>query len=101
VIDAARLDSPQYRPGTMKKALRIVAAVLLVTAAGYWLVAGANCGWTKTSVPVKTVDEVTGLEHFEWQDKFVPGLDFLGAAMLPAGALAGVSLILRNKISGT
>jgi hypothetical protein len=46
----------------MSKTLRILALVLALAAAGTWLATGGNRGWTKTSVPVRTVDEVTGLE---------------------------------------
>jgi hypothetical protein len=48
-------------------------------------------------VPVKKVDDVTGIEGIEYQRRFVPGLDFLGAAALGAGILAGVSCLFRNK----
>ena len=81
----------------MRRTLRIVAAVLLVGSIAFWAVAGANRGWTKTRVPKKVVDEVTGLEGVLWQDKFVPGVDFLGAALLGAGVLAGVSFLVRTK----
>ncbi|MBI5385103.1 MAG: hypothetical protein HZA90_10495 [Verrucomicrobia bacterium] len=81
----------------MKRCFRIAALVLAVTVAGFWLAAGAHRGWTKTSVPVKTVDEVTGLEGLEYRKQFVPGLDFLGAALLGAGILAGASLLFRNQ----
>ena len=38
--------------------------VLVLLAAGAtWLATGANRGWTKTSVPVKTLDEVTGIVY--------------------------------------
>ena len=57
----------------------------------------ADRGWTKTRVPKKVVDEVTGLEGIQWQDKFVPGVDFLGAALLGAGILAGVSIFVPAK----
>ena len=46
----------------MKKILRILALLVVVAAATTWLVTGANRAWTKTSVPVKTLDEVTGIE---------------------------------------
>jgi hypothetical protein len=72
----------------MKRILRIIAAVLIVGAIAFWAAAGANRGWTKTRVPKKVMDEVTGLEGIQWQDKFVPGVDFLGAALLGAGVLA-------------
>jgi hypothetical protein len=81
----------------MSKTLRIVALVLALTAAGTWLATGGNRGWTKTSVPVRTVDEITGLEAVNYERRFVPGVDFLGAALLGASLLAGGSFLFRNK----
>ena len=62
-----------------------------------WAALGANRGWTKTSVPVKTLDEVTGIEGVTYEKRFVPGVDFLGAALLGAGVLAGISFLFRTK----
>ncbi|MGO9587361.1 MAG: hypothetical protein ACLP2Y_14295 [Limisphaerales bacterium] len=81
----------------MKRTLRIIAGVLIVGAIAFWAEAGANRGWTKTHVPKKTVDEATGLEGIQWQDKFVPGVDFLGAALLATGLLAGISFFIPLK----
>jgi len=81
----------------MKKVLRIVAAILAVGSIIFWAAAGANRGWTKTSVPRKIVDEVTGIEGVSYEKHFVPGVDFLGAALAGAGILAGISLFLRTK----
>ncbi|MFZ1072694.1 MAG: hypothetical protein WAO21_04590 [Verrucomicrobiia bacterium] len=81
----------------MKRALRIIAALLVVGAIVFWAAAGANRGWTKTRVPQKVVDEVTGLEGIQWQNRFVPGVDFLGAAFLGAVILAGVSIFVPAK----
>ena len=81
----------------MKNSLRLLALVVALVAAGTWLATGANRGWTKTSVEKKTLDEVTGLEAIAYEKKFVPGLDFLGSALLGAGVIAGVSFLFRNK----
>jgi hypothetical protein len=81
----------------MKRILRITALVLILGGATTWLAAGAQRGWTKTSVPVKTLDEITGIEAISYRRQFVPGLDFLGAALLGGGLLAGASLLIRNK----
>lgn len=83
----------------MKRTLRILALVLALAAVVFWLATGANRGWTHTSVPVKTIDQVTGLEGIEYHKRFVPGLDFLAAALLGATLLGGVSLLVRNKPS--
>ena len=80
----------------MKKALQILALLVVLGAAGIWLATGANRGWTKTSVPVKTLDEVTGIEGITYQEKFLPGVDFLGAAFGGAALLAGASLFFRK-----
>ena len=85
----------------MRRALHIFAAFLVLAAAACWLASGANLGWTKTAVPITIVDEVTSLEHIEWQKKFVPGIDFLAATLVAAGVLAGASLAFRHKNIGT
>ena len=46
----------------MKTTIRLLALIVALGAAGWWLAAGANRGWTKTSIPKTTIDEVTGIE---------------------------------------
>ena len=81
----------------MKKALRILAGGIMVAAAAWWLATGANRGWTKTSVPKKTVDPVTEIEGITYESRFVPGVDFLAAAALGAALLAGTSFLFSKK----
>jgi hypothetical protein len=81
----------------MKRALRTLALVLAVAATLAWLVLGANRGWTRTSVPVKTVDDVTGIEGVQYRKQFVPGLDFLGAALVGAVLLTGASFLFKQQ----
>ena len=81
----------------MKRTLRIMAVVLAVTALMAWIGLGANRGWTRTSMAVKTLDPVTGIEGIEYHKQFVPGLDFLGGTLLGAGLLAGASLLFSKQ----
>jgi ABC-type Na+ efflux pump permease subunit len=81
----------------MKKALRLLALLVALIAAIVWLAAGGNRGWTKTSVPVKTLDEVTGIEGITYQKKFLPGVDFLAVAFAGAFVLAGASFFFRRS----
>ncbi|MGB7748044.1 MAG: hypothetical protein WBN75_12230 [Verrucomicrobiia bacterium] len=81
----------------MKRTLRLIAMILLGGSIIFWAATGLNRGWTKTRVPIKTVDAVTGLEGIQWREKFVPGVDFLAAAALGAGVLAGISLFVPRK----
>lgn len=80
----------------MKRILQIAALSIALIAVLSWLALGANRGWTRTSVAVKTVDEVTGIEGIEYKKKFVPGVELLGGALLGAALLAGASLLIRN-----
>jgi hypothetical protein len=81
----------------MKTALIRLALLVVFITVGTWLVTGANRGWTKTSVPVKTLDPVTGIEGVSYQKKFLPGVDFLGAGIVVAVVLGGSSLLVRKK----
>jgi hypothetical protein len=82
---------------SMKRTLRILALALAVVAIVGWVALGANRGWTRTSEPVKSVDQVTGIEGVEYRKKFVPGVELLGGALLGASVLAGASLFFRNQ----
>ena len=71
--------------------------IILFGAAGYWIAAGANRGWTKNKVPVQTLDEVTGIVGVSYQVKFVPGVDFLAGAVGAGFLCAGLSFLFRTK----
>ena len=86
----------QRKQKNMKRILRTLAWLLVIAAGVTWLATGANRGWTKTSVPVKTLDEVAGIEGITYQKKFLPGVDFLGAAFGGAALLAGASFLFRK-----
>jgi hypothetical protein len=85
----------------VKTTLRFIAIIVVAAAISAWLVGGANRGWTKTSVPVMKKDPVTEIEYQEFAERFSPGVDFLGAALLGAGVLAGVSFLFRKKPTTT
>lgn len=81
----------------MKKFLQTLALLVALAAVVTWLVTGANRGWTKTSVAVKTLDPVTEIEGITYQKKFLPGVDFLGGAAVVTAVFAGASFFFRNK----
>ena len=81
----------------MKRSLNILALVVALAVVSFWLATGASRGWTRTSMPVKTVDQVTGIEGIEYRKQFVPGVDFLAGTLLGAAFLGGTSLLFRNK----
>jgi hypothetical protein len=75
----------------------MIAVLVLIVAVAMWVFAGANRGWTKTSVPVKQLDPVTGIEGIEYQSRFVPGIDFLVGALFASGIVIASSLFIRHK----
>ena len=80
----------------MRRNLQILAATAALLGTGLWAGLGARRGWTQTSLPVKTVDEITGIEAISYHPGFRPGIDFLGAAWLGAVALGSVSLLFHK-----
>jgi hypothetical protein len=89
----------------MTRALNILAVLVVLGSVAVWLALGANRGWTKTSAQIKTVDEITGIEAITYEDRFQPGLDFVGAGLAVGAALAGMGFLIlvtknkRNKAS--
>lgn len=81
----------------MRRTIRILALLIALGGLGYWAAAGANSGWTKNRVEKRTVDEVTGIEAVTFEDRFVPGVDFLGGVAVGAGTLIGISFLFRKK----
>ena len=81
----------------MKRIFRIIALLVALLTVGVWLATGAHRGWTKTSVTVTEIEPVTGLEYPVQQQKFVMGVELLGAGWAAALALAGASLLFKSK----
>ena len=80
----------------MRITLQVVALGLALGVVATWAVLGANRGWTKDKREVRQLDEVTGIEGITYVDTFLPGVDFLGAGVLAAAALAGGSFLFRK-----
>jgi len=77
-----------------RRFLRIMSVALAVLSLLVWIALGANRGWTKTSVTTWVKDQVTGLDGPVIKERFVPGLDLLGAAGLGALLLCGISFLI-------
>ncbi|ATC63103.1 hypothetical protein CMV30_03545 [Nibricoccus aquaticus] len=80
--------------------LRFIGALLAVVIFTYWAAAGANTGFTKDKIALKKTDEVTGIEFVEYQDHFLPGIEFLAAGTGLGLALIAITFF-RKKTKHT
>jgi hypothetical protein len=80
----------------MRRFLRVTALVVAVAAFSFWLAKGAHRGWSKTSVPVKKTDPITEIAYQDYEQRFVPGLDFLLAGVLCSVGVSLASFVGRR-----
>lgn len=87
------------RPRALRRALRWIALLLLAASAGFWAAKGAHRGWSQHKVPVAQKDEITGLDYVSYEDRFVPGVEFLAGGVGLAAALFALSFLIQRKAS--
>ena len=80
----------------MRKILHALALLFVLVAAVIWAATGANRGWTKTKIQTESIEPVTEMRVLHTEDKFLPGVDFLGAAFGGSALLAGASFFFRK-----
>jgi hypothetical protein len=80
-------------------ALRACSALLLGGILTFWMLNGAHRGWNMDRVPVEKTDELTGIAYVEYEDRFVPGMEFLGAGVAASAVLFGLSFLFRKRVS--
>ena len=85
----------------MRAALQIISAIVVMITLAIWLATGAHVGWTQTRVTVMKVDPITELEYPETEDKFVAGVEVLGAGFGAAFALFAGSFLFKKQPTRT
>jgi len=81
----------------LRQGLRWLALAIVLCAAGYWLAAGANRGWTKTTRERMEKDPITEITFPVRENHFSPGIDVVAGAFFVAGVLAISSLFASRK----
>ena len=81
----------------LRQSIRTLAAVLLLATVGFWAVKGAHTGWSMNQVPSKQTDEITGIEYVTYEQRFVPGVEFLGGGAGLALGLFAISFFFNRK----
>ena len=80
----------------LRTTLRATALVLLLATVGFWAAKGAHRGWSQNRVQVSRTDEVTGIVFTTYEDRFVPGIEVLGAGVALSAALAAAAFFVRS-----
>lgn len=91
---AATASTPS-RP--LRCGVRIFALLVLLGTSGFWAAKGAHRGWSQNKVPISQKDEITGLDYVTYEDRFVPGIEFLGAGVGLAFGLFAASFLIQRK----
>jgi hypothetical protein len=73
--------------------LRALAALSAVAIIACWLSLGAHTGWSQTRVPIQKTDPVTETTFADFEERFLPGLDFLVAGLLGSAAIFALTLV--------
>ena len=50
-------------------------------------------GWSQTRVPVQRTDAVTATTFTDYEERFLPGVDFLVAGLLGSAAIFALTLV--------
>ena len=81
--------------------LRALAALSAVAILACWISLGAHMGWSQTRVPVQRTDAVTASTFTDYEERFLPGVDFLVAGLLGSAAIFALTLVMPNSRAGT
>lgn len=95
--------SPSSASGQVLPSARSIAAWrVLLRGAGllialfvfcFWAAKGYNRGWTKTQVRVDKYDEITDIHYPTYEDRFVPGVDYLAGGIFVGVVIFGATFI--------
>ncbi len=76
---------------------RMLGGFLALFCFAFWAAAGWNRGWTKTQIPIKQVDDITGIEFVTYKDHFMPGVELLSLGVFFSLALFAITFIRRKS----
>lgn len=96
---SAPLQNSPAQKSIVGKSLRILALLIVIGAVGFWVSKGAHTGWSQNKVPSKQVDDITGIEYITYEDRFVPGVEWLGTGLGLGAAFFAASFFFRSRKS--
>ncbi len=85
----------------MKSILVLVGALITLSVCAWWASNGAHRGWTKTSVAIHKVDEITEIPYVEYEKRLVPGIEFPVLSIMFGGLLVGIGLWKGRRLGAS
>jgi hypothetical protein len=76
--------------------LRTLALLSAIAIVACWISLGAHMGWSQTRVPVQKNDTVTNTTFTDYEERFLPGIDFLLAGLLGSAAIFALTLLIPS-----
>lgn len=70
---------------------------MVVGTVAFWALKGAHRGWSQNQVPTKQTDEITGIEFVTYEQRFVPGVEFLAGGFGLGAGLFALSFLVQRK----
>ena len=80
--------------------LRALAALSAVAIVACWISLGAHMGWSQTRIPIQKTDVVTATTFTDYEERFLPGVDFLVAGLLGFAAIFALTSVMPNFPGG-
>ncbi len=81
----------------MKFFLILTGTLVILAGGAWWVMMGAHTGWTKTSVAVHKIDEITEIPYVDYDKRLVPGIEFPVAFLGVGAVLAGAGWWVGRK----
>jgi hypothetical protein len=76
---------------------RCLALAILAGSVIFWVAKGSHRGLSQDRVPVPQLDEITGIEYVTYEERFVPGVDWLVGGIGAAVVVFAGSFFFRSK----
>ena len=54
-------------------------------------------GWSQTRIPVQRTDAVTATTFTDYEERFLPGVDFLVAGLLGSAVIFALTFVMPNS----
>ena len=90
-------DTQRIKSSPFRLALRISALVLILVSTAFWISTGSHTGFSKDRVEIPQVDLITQIEYFDYEERFVMGVEFLVLAYGLGVTSFGLSFAFRRK----